>query len=65
MAKTYRIEDVATGKVLSPEGQWTRDKQDAAVYVNYDEAVKLADEKDALCVEIRKPKIARTWGSMF
>lgn len=52
MQKVYYIEQPGTGKVWSADGYWTLDKNDAALFTCYDNAVQLADQKDALLLEL-------------
>jgi hypothetical protein len=54
MEKCWYIEDANSGAVWSPAHHWTNDKDDAAVFTNYDDAVALADELDALCFEFQR-----------
>lgn len=54
MQQCWYIEDINTGNVWSPAKHWTADKDDAMVLTDYDAAVELADELDALCMEFQR-----------
>ena len=54
MIKCWYVEDINTGHVWSPAHHWTTDRDDAMIITNYDDAVELADELDALCMEFQR-----------